>query len=132
MVEIFILVYWKFSYNISFFTWKTSVTDNLFVSFFWGKNQSEPIAIKIHTQKILLMQLNLLSLIRCRKTEWKSSTLVFHHFCRLFLGMWKNVLSFQNFIAIVFHINVFSFYEDYFWMLQFTDSFKSLNHRAYW
>ena len=39
---------------------KSSATDHLFVSFFKVKNQNEPIAIKIHTCKILLMQLNLL------------------------------------------------------------------------
>ena len=34
-----------------------------FVSFFDVKNQIEPIAIKTHTHKILLMQLNLLLVI---------------------------------------------------------------------
>ena len=50
-------------------------------------------------------------------------------FCPLFLGTWKNVLNFQN--VICFYIPyIFSFF--YFWMLQFTDRFSSLNHQAYW
>ena len=52
----------------NFFKQKSSVTDHLFLSFFEVKNQNEPIAIKMHTQKILLVQLNLLLLvIRCGK-----------------------------------------------------------------
>ena len=50
-------------------------------------------------------------------------------FCPLFLGTWKNVLNFQN--VICFYIPyIFSFF--YFWMLQFTDRFSSLNHQVYW
>ena len=44
--------------------------------------------------------------------------------------MWKNKLDFQNVIAITFHL-CFQF-QDYFWMLQFTDRFSSLNHQVYW
>ena len=45
-------------------------------------------------------------------------------FCPLFLSMWKNVFSFQNIIAIIFHI--FSIF--YFRILQFTERFSSWNH----
>ena len=41
------------------------------------------------------------------------------------------MLNFENAIAIIF-IYIFNFYQDYFWMLQFTDRFSSLNHQACW
>ena len=40
---------------------------NFFVSYFGCKSQIEPINIKIHTHKILLMQLNLVLEIKCSK-----------------------------------------------------------------
>ena len=80
--------------------------------FFEVKNQNEPIAIKIHTHKILLMQLNLLLAIRYRKMGWKSninihfSKQMFFFFCPLLLGMWKNVLSFFRMLLLLIFINI--------------------------
>ena len=50
-----------------FLSWLISVIDHLFESFFELKNQNEPITNKIHTRKILLMQLYHLLAIRCEK-----------------------------------------------------------------
>ena len=106
--------------------------------FFEVKNQNEPIAIKIHTHKILLMQLNLLLAIRYRKMGWKSNINIHLSkqillFCPLLLGMWKNVLTFFRMLLLLYSIYVVNFYQYYFWMLQFTDKFSSLNHlQEYW
>ena len=35
-------------------------------------------------------------------------------------------------LLLLYSIYVFNFYQDNFWMLQFTDRFSSLNHQAYW
>ena len=65
--------------------------------------------------------------------EWKSNInihsskqMLFFSFCALFLGKWKNVLKFRMLL-----ISRWSFYQDYFWKLQYTDRFSSLNHRTY-
>ena len=62
LVEIFILTYEKLTYKISFFI-------RNYVSFFKVKNQNEPITIKIHSHKTLLVLLNLLLAIMWRKKQ---------------------------------------------------------------
>ena len=110
-----------------FFVRKISVTDHLFVSLFWGKNQNEPNVIKIHTPKILLRQLNLLLGIKdTGKMGLKSS---------INIRFSKQMLLFYLFLLIILrYVKKCAqfFYQDYFWMLQFTDRFSSLNHQAYW
>ena len=53
--------------NLFFYTKKAAIQIIFLYPFFAVKNQNEPIAIKIDTHKILLMQLHLLLVIRCRK-----------------------------------------------------------------
>ena len=53
--------------NFFFFNTKKLCYRSLFVSFFEVENQKGPIAIKIHTHKILSMQLNLLLPIKYEK-----------------------------------------------------------------
>ena len=35
-------------------------------------------------------------------------------------------------LLLLYSIYVFSFYQGYFWMLQLTDRFSSINHQTYW
>ena len=49
-----------------FYLRKNSVTDYLLIYFFKVKNQNEPIAIKIVTRKISLMELNLIQKKTCK------------------------------------------------------------------
>ena len=107
-----------------FFIWKGCVTYHLFVSFFEVKSQNEPIATK-NTRKILLMQLNLLLAMRCKKNRMKSNSKV--HFS-------KQMLLFYLFLPFTLRYvkKCIQFSECYFWMLQFIDRFTYWNHQVYW
>ena len=113
------------SYKIYFFIWKGCVTYHLFVSFFWSKKSKWTNSYQKHTYKILLMQLNLLLAMRCKKNGMKSNNKV--HFS-------KQMLLFYLFLPFIlwYVIKCIQFSECYFWMLQFIDRCIYWNHQVYW
>ena len=66
-----------------------------------------------------------------KETFFKTNVTFSSFFDLLFLDMWK-INSIFRILSLLYSIYVFNFYQDNFWMLQFTDRFSSLNHQAYW
>ena len=108
-----------------FFYMKRLCYISSFCVLFWSKKSKWTNSYQKHTHKILLMQLNLLLAMRCKKNRMKSNSKV--HFS-------KQMLLFYLFLPFTLRYvkKCIQFSECYFWMLQFIDRFTYWNHQVYW
>ena len=114
-----------------FFIQKSSVTDHLFVPFFWGKKSNWTNSYQnAYTQDFINVGKSFISNNIQEKWDGKvPQTSIFQNKCYFSIFF---ALFLRNAKKCAQSLECYYFYEDYFWMLQFTDRFSSLNHQAYW
>ena len=66
------------------------------------------------------------------KSTFFQTNITFPSLFALYCLVWEKICSIFGMLLLLYSRYAFNFYQDYFWMLQYTHRFSSLNHQGYW